>query len=112
MRNSSFSDSASPNAGPLSSVVGGPTPAARQPGAVHGNSGYTGANAAGNKNAETLQVLVTAAGAGRAPSNHNLVGMSGEDGNGAVAGGDLTSRGERASIEGKAKKGKGKKGNK
>lgn len=61
MRNSSFSDSASPG-NRLSAVVGGPTPAARQP---------TGPNK--NKNSNTLQSLVHAANTGRAPSSHNLM---------------------------------------
>ncbi len=94
-----------------SAVVGGPTPAVRQPGTVHGTGGYTGNNnAAGNKNADTLQVLVTAAGAGRAPSSNNLAAVAGADVSAAAAGGEGS--GERGSVGGNGKKGKGKKGNK
>jgi len=110
VRNSSFSDSTSPNAGRVSSaVVGGPTPAARQPGTVHGTGGYTGNSAgAGNKNADTLQVLVTAAGAGRAPSSHNLAAVAGAEV--SVSGGESSA--DRGSVGGNGKKGKAKKGNK
>ena len=110
MRNSSFSDSTSPNAGRVSSaVVGGPTPAARQPGTVHGTGGYTSNTAgAGNKNADTLQVLVNAAGAGRAPSSHNLAAVAGAEV--SASGGESSA--DRGSVSGNGKKGKGKKGNK